>query len=221
MKRSLLTSFIFLIALVQVSFASEDGLQVKLPEPDTRGDMSVEQAIDQRRSLRDFSGSLSLADISQLLWAAQGVTDPAGYRAAPSAGALYPLEVYLLAANVDGLPAGVYRYHPAGHKLKQHGTSDLRAELADAARGQFYLASAPAVLVFTGVYQRTMQKYGERGRRYVHMDVGHAAENVYLQAQARDLGTVIMGAFDDARVQQVLALPDDHEPLALMPVGRK
>jgi SagB-type dehydrogenase family enzyme len=219
MKRSLF--FILLLCLTenQVTFASEHGQPLKLPEPETRGDMSVEQAIGKRRSLRHYNGSLALADVSQLLWAAQGETHPDGYRATPSAGALYPLEVYLVVGNVAGLSVGVYRYRPAEHDLIQLGTADLRKELDAAAYGQSFMQDAAAVLVITGVYERTRKKYGRRARRYVHMEVGHAAENVYLQAEARGLGTLVMGAFDDERVQAVLGLPDDHEPLGLMPLG--
>lgn len=202
-----------------MTFADEHEQLLKLPEPETRGDMSVEQAIGKRRSLRHYSGSLALADVSQLLWAAQGETHPDGYRAAPSAGALYPLEVYLVVGNVDGLSAGVYRYRSDEHDLIQLGTADLRIELASAAHGQSFMQTAAVVLVITGVYERTRKKYGQRTRRYVHMEVGHAAENVYLQAEALGLGTLIMGAFDDDRVQAVLGLPDDHQPLGLMPIG--
>jgi SagB-type dehydrogenase family enzyme len=202
-----------------VTFADEHGQPLKLSEPEIRGDISVEQAIGQRRSLRHYSGSLALADVSQLLWAAQGETHPDGYRAAPSAGALYPLEVYLVVGNVDGLSAGVYRYRSDEHDLIQLGTADLRIELASAAHGQSFMQTAAVVLVITGVYERTRKKYGQRTRRYVHMEVGHAAENVYLQAEALGLGTLIMGAFDDDRVQVVLGLPDDHQPLGLMPIG--
>jgi len=194
---------------------------MKLPEPETKGDMSVEQAIGQRRSLRDYSGKLSLEDVSQLLWAAQGRTHPGGYRAAPSAGALCPLEVYLAAGEVVGLAAGFYRYRPGAHELIQLGTTDVRKNLTSAAHGQSFLETAPAVLVITGVYETTMKKYGQRGRRYVYMDAGHAAENVYLQAEARGLGTVIMGAFSDEQVQAVLDLPADHKPIGLMPIGYK
>lgn len=202
-----------------MTFASESRQPLKLPQPETRGDMSVEQAIAGRRSLRHYSGRLALADVSQLLWAAQGETHPNGYRATPSAGALYPLEVYLVVGEIAGLPAGIYRYRPAKHDLIQLGTADLRRELASAAHGQSYLQTAAAVLVITGVYERTRKKYGRRARRYVHMEVGLAAENVYLQAEARGLGTLLIGAFDDERVQGVLGLPDDHDPLGLMPLG--
>ena len=193
---------------------------MKLPEPEIKGDMSVEQAIDQRRSSRDFGGSLSLADVSQLLWAAQGETNHSGYRAAPSAGALYPLEVYLVVGDVVGLSAGVYHYRTSVHELIQLGSEDVRKDLVSAASDQSFIRNAPAVFVITAVYERTMKKYGQRGRRYVHMDVGLASENVYLQAQARGLGTVIMGAFSDEKVQAVLDLPADHKPVGLMPIGR-
>jgi len=181
--------------------------------------MSVEQAIGNRRSLRHYSGNLSLADISQLLWSAQGETHSEGYRAAPSAGALYPLEVYLVAGDVAGLSAGIYRYRPDQHELIQLGAADLRRDLTSAAYGQYFMQTAAVVLVITGVYERTGKKYGQRARRYLHMEAGHAAENVYLQAEARGLGTLIMGAFDDERVQMVLGLPDDHQTLGLMPIG--
>lgn len=221
MKYSLLIVILYCLTQTGVALAEEDKKLMKLPEPETIGKMSVEQAIVKRRSMREYSGSLSLADVSQLLWAAQGETHADGYRAAPSAGALYPLELYLVAGDVDELAVGVYRYLPAGHELVSHASNDLRKELAVAAHGQSWLETAPAVLVIAAVYERTMQKYGERGRRYVHIDTGHAAENVYLQAEARGLGTLIMGAFDDARVQTVLNLPVDHHPLGLMPVGRR
>lgn len=219
MKRSFFFILLFCLAEKQVTFAGENGQSLKLHPPQTRGDISVEQAISNRRSLRYYSGSLTLADISQLLWAAQGETHPDGYRAAPSAGALFPLEIYLVVGNVTGLSAGVYRYRPAQHDLILLGSEDLRTELASAAYGQSYMRTATAVLVTTGVYERTRKKYGKRARRYVHMEVGHAAQNVYLQAEARDIGTLIMGAFDDARVQSVLGLPENHQPLGLMPVG--
>lgn len=195
---------------------------MKLPAPTTTGEMSVEQAISLRSSVRTYArGALSLAEVAQLLWAAQGETREGGYRSAPSAGALYPLELYLVAYEVEGLPAAVYRYSPAGHVLEQHGVIDRHATLAVAALDQPCLREAPAVIVFTGVYARTMKKYGQRAVRYVHMEVGHAAENVYLQATALGLGTLMVGAFNDDAVAGLLGLPEDHEPLALMPVGRR
>jgi len=198
--RSLFFIFLLCVAESQMTFADQHGQPLKLQPAETGGDMSVEQAIGSRRSLRHYSGSLELADVSQLLWAAQGVTHPDGYRVAPSAGALYPLEIYLVVGKVAGLTAGVYRYRPAEHDLIQLGTADLRRQLASAAYGQSFMQTAAAVFVITGVYERTRKTYGQRARRYVYMEVGHAAQNVYLQAVARGLGTLILGAFDDAQV---------------------
>ncbi len=202
--------------------AMENEQRILLPEPEFAGDTSVEEALKKRRSVREFShGSLTLDQVSQLLWAAQGNTGRRGFRSAPSAGARYPLELYLVAGDVDGLSPGVYRYRQEKHDLVLLTSGDHRKRLATAALDQGWVHRAPAVLVITGVYERTMGKYGQRGRRYVHMEVGHAAQNIYLQATARRLGTVMVGAFDDKEVQEVLGLPIDHEPLGLMPVGNK
>lgn len=162
---------------------------------------------------------LSLQHLSQLLWAAQGITGPDGGRAAPSAGALYPLELYVVAGDVDSLTPGVYRYAPERHELIKHAGDDRREALAAAALGQSWVQRAPAVLVLAGVYERSAAKYGSRARRYTHMEAGHAAQNVYLQATAVKLATVIVGAFDDEAVRETLGLPADHAPLGLMPVG--
>ncbi len=192
-----------------------------LPEPARDGRTSVEKALLQRRSVREYRNQpLTLAEISQLVWAAAGITDRAGYRTAPSAGALYPLEVYVVAGNVNGLAAGVYRYSPRGHELVRIAEGDRRRELAAVALGQEMIRHAAADLVFTAVYRRTTSKYGERGMRYVHMEAGHAAENVSLQAVPLRLGTVMVGAFDDARVRGVLNLPGEEAPLYIIPIGR-
>lgn len=193
---------------------------VELPEPRLDGDVSLEASIVKRRSVREFSNQpLSLAHIGQLLWAAQGITSEDGGRSAASAGALYPLELYVVAGNIESLQAGLYRYQPRGHRLQHLVGGDLRKALGHAALGQAWVRRAPAVLVIAAVYERSEQKYGQRARRYTRIETGHAAQNVYLQAVALGLGTVIVGAFDDAELQQVLNLPGDHSPLALMPVG--
>jgi SagB-type dehydrogenase family enzyme len=196
--------------------------QIALPTPELEGKISLEEAVFMRRSIRQFGERpLSLAEAGQLLWAAQGVTDEAGYRTAPSAGALYPLEVYLVAGEVENLPAGIYRYLPDHHALLNISHAEVRSLLATAALKQTWIEEAPAVLVFTAIYERTTRKYGERGIRYVHMEVGHAAQNIYLQATALDLGTVFVGAFYDDQVSEVLGLPKNEVPLGLMPVGSR
>ena len=198
----------------------EQGGSILLPSPRHDGPLSVEAALILRRSVRSYSGPpLSLEEASQLLWAAQGVTASQGYRTAPSAGALYPLELYLVAGEVAGLAAGVYHYLPVEHALSLQSQGDQRVALAAAAVGQTFIQQAPASLVFTAIYERTSAKYGGRGRQYVHMEIGHAGQNVYLQAQSLGLGTVAVGAFHDDGVREVLSIPKQEVPLYIMPVG--
>lgn len=194
---------------------------IRLPEPVQDGKTSIETAIRKRRSVRSFTDSpLTLAEVSQLLWAAQGITSHQGLRTAPSAGALYPLELYLVAGSVDALPAGVYHYRPKNHEVVRVIEGDRRSELCAAALGQPSVRNASAVIVIAAVYERTTVKYGARGMQYVHMETGHAAQNVSLQAVPLNLGTVIVGAFQDAEVRKVLKMPAGEQPLYIMPVGR-
>lgn len=188
---------------------------VRLPAPAQKGRLSFEEALARRRSVREFVPQpLTDQELSQLLWAAQGITDAAGHRTAPSAGALYPLELYVATAS------GFYQYEPRGHQLHRRSERDLRPTIFRAALEQESIMQAPAVFVIAAVYERTMRKYGEaRSPRYVHLEAGHAAQNLLLEAVALGLGTVPLGAFYDARVQKALALPGDHEPLYLIPVG--
>lgn len=203
-----------------VAMASGDG-EVALPEPRLVGEVSVERALALRRSVREFAREpLSLSAVSQLLWAAQGITDPSGLRTAPSAGALYPLEVYLVVGAVSGARPGVYRYDPRRHRLVLVAEGDARKGVAEAALGQSWVAEAPAIVVLAAVYQRTARKYGERAARYVHMEAGHAAQNVYLQAGALGLGTTMVGAMRDEELARVLGLPNQAKPLGLLPVGK-
>ncbi len=195
--------------------------KVPVPKPRYASAISVEQALLKRRSVRQFSDApLTLDDLGQLLWAVQGVTDQSGLRTAPSAGALYPLEVYVLAGNVQGLSIGLYRYRPHEHALLRLAKGDLRLALGRAALDQTAITQAPAILVMCAVYARVTGKYGQRGVRYVHMEAGHAAQNVYLQAGALPVGTVAIGAFDDARVAETLTLGPQEQPLYLLPIGR-
>jgi SagB-type dehydrogenase family enzyme len=196
--------------------------RIKLPEPKYIGVMSVEEAILKRRSVRVFrDGPVSLAELSQLIWAAQAVTGTRGLRTAPSAGALYPLELYVVAGNVTGLPQGLYKYDPERHELLNLAKGDRRNDLCEAALGQSSIRRAALILILSGVYGRTTAKYGERGIRYVHMEAGHAAQNVYLQAVTLQLGTVVIGAFSDRNVKALLKMTDGEMPLYIMPVGRK
>jgi len=198
-----------------------EGVAVTLPRPRAEGEVSVERALALRRSVREFSDApIGLDAVSQLLWAAQGITGPEGLRTAPSAGALYPLEVYLIAGAVSGLAAGIHHYDPQRHRIVPTVLEDVRAATLKAALEQRWIADAPAILVLAAVQERTARKYGARAARYVQMEVGHAAQNVYLQAAALGLGTCMVGAFHDEQLKEILQLPDEVEVLALMPVGR-
>jgi SagB-type dehydrogenase family enzyme len=217
-----------LLALVAVSCVGivlkADGTdEVPLPSPALKGKLSVEEALARRRSVREYrKDALSLAEASQLLWAAQGVTERReGFRTAPSAGATYPLEVYLVAGNVSGLAPGLYRYDPGRHCLIRAIAEDIRSKLSEAALGQPWVRQAPATIAIAAVYARTASRYGSRARRYIDMEVGHAGQSIYLQAESLGLGTVAVGAFDDGGVKRVLGLPKEEEPLYLMPVGKK
>jgi SagB-type dehydrogenase family enzyme len=185
-----------------------------LLDPRLLGEISLEETLVERRSIRAYvDRPLSWEEISQLLWAAQGITDPRGFRTAPSAGALFPLEMYLI------VPEGWYRYRPKGHLLERLGDHDLREAIWAAGLEQDFLREAPAVFVITAVVSRTEVKYGSRAERYVHLEAGHAAQNLLLQATALGLGAVPVGAFHDDQLRRTLELPDSETPLYLIPVG--
>lgn len=201
--------------------AAEPAASVALPAPATRGTVSVEAALHQRRSLRDPSPApLSLAEVGQLCWAAQGVTDEKGHRTAPSAHAAYPLQLYVLAGAVRDLPAGTYRYLPAGHALEPITTGDRRAELVPRALGQGWIARAPAVFVVAAVTAR-VRGMGDRGPRWTEIEAGLAAQGLFLEAEALGLGGTFVGSFQDREVRQALGLPEGEEVLGLLPVGRR
>ncbi|MEO0076507.1 MAG: SagB/ThcOx family dehydrogenase [candidate division WOR-3 bacterium] len=193
---------------------------MKLPEPNYQGTMSVEQALKQRRSVRNFKdAALTLKEVSQLLWAGQGQTANWGGRTTPSAGATYPLELYLVVGNVDGLEKGVYHYDGAKHELKKLSNQDVRSNIASASWRQEFIAQAPIIIVIAADYQRTTGKYGQRGIRYVDNEIGHCGQNIHLQAEALGLGTVVVGAFQDSLIMNILRIKE--EPRYIMPIGRK
>lgn len=196
------------------------GSAISLPKPDVSHGISLNSALNLRRSQRKFSAKpISLTQLSQLLWSAQGVTHFFGFRTAPSAGALYPLEVYVVVSNVDQLSQGIYHYKPDSHELELIIKGDHRKQLARAALRQSSIKKAAATFVITAVNKRTEKKYGLRAKQYVHIETGNAAQNIYLQATSLKLGTVFIGAFKDEKVTQLMQLPQDHKPLGLMPVG--
>lgn len=191
--------------------------EIQLPQPITKGIISLEEAIAKRRSQRSFSKKeLTLYQISQLLWAAQGITERRGghsLRNAPSAGALYPMEIYALTKD------GVYHYLPERHALEVLSEGDLRGDLCNASLGQSSVSDAPLDIVICAVYDKVTFKYGERGKRYADIETGHIAQNIHLQAVALGLVSVPIGAFSDEEVKSILNLPADHAPLYIIPVG--
>jgi SagB-type dehydrogenase family enzyme len=218
------------MAITSIEFEALSDSIYQLPVPRFDSGVSIEQTLLKRRSRRYYTDqALTSSQISQILWAAYGITQArdepyfqfrGGLRTAPSAGALYPLEIYLLAGNISDVPAGFYKYLPKMHQLKKINGQDIRSGLAGAALDQMMIKEAPVVLVYTAVFERTTVRYKERGRnRYVPMDIGHSAENVYLQVEALGLGTCAIGAFQDSLVRQVLNLPSVEEPMYIMPIG--
>jgi SagB-type dehydrogenase family enzyme len=215
----------WLLALVPLAFSCSAGpvgggprpgrRSVRLPAPEADSGPPLTQVLARRRSVRAYRPRpLTEREIGQLLWATQGITDPVGLRTAPSAGATYPLEVYVATA------AGLYGYQPDGHSLVEVLNRDVRGDLADAGLGQSWLRQGPAVFIIAAVYPRTATRYGSRAERYVHLEAGHACQNLLLQAEALGLGGVAVGAFDDAEVARVLGMPADQSPLYLVPVGQ-
>ena len=189
---------------------------IYLPEPKTVGEMSLEETIKKRRSVRSFDDKeLNLEQISQILWAAQGITDEKGYRSAPSAGALYPLEVYVVKKD------GVFHYIPEEHKMEIILEGDIRKKLKEICLGQQWVEDAPVDIIITGVYKRTTIKYGDRGIRYVYLEAGTACQNILLQAVSLGLGAVPVGAFRDNQIQEILNLSKDETPLFVIPIGYK
>ncbi len=205
------------------------GLTYLLPSPEIKGSISVEETLFNRRSRRHYQEvAISAEDLSQILWAAYGITMPrddyaflkGGLRTAPSAGGLYPLEIYVLVGKVKGIEPGVYKYISKKHKIVRTINKDIREDLCSAALNQEMISKAPVVIFFSAVFNRTTKKYGSRGReRYVCMDLGHSAQNIYLQVEALHLGTCAIGAFNDSTVKQTMELPTEEEPLYIMPIG--
>jgi SagB-type dehydrogenase family enzyme len=200
--------------------SAHDGSPVELPKPKIRAGASLERALSLRRSRRTFADSpVSAEDLSQLLWAAQGVTAAYGLRTAPSAGSLHPLRLYAVVGNIDGLAPGAYRFDAATHSLEQLETGDRLATLREASGHQECLGAGAVDLIVAGDPAGPVERYGERGLRYLYMEAGHVAQNVYLQVTALGLSTTAVAAFDDDAMARGAHLGDGEVPLYVMPVG--
>lgn len=215
-RRFIIPLLLTFILSLSVETRGETMKTLEMSRPKTKGAISVEEAIHKRRSVRAFiTKEITMDDISQLLWACQGITGSGDRRASPSAGALYPLEIYLVKND------GLYHYIPRGHKIEKILDEDIRRQLADAAYGQGFVAEAPIDIIICAVYERVMSRYNERGIRYTDMEAGHAAQNVFLQAVALGLDSVAVGAFGDVAVAKIMRLPAGVKPLYILPVGYK
>ncbi len=193
---------------------------MQLPDPVTDGEMSLEEALTLRRSKRSYADEpLNIEQVSQLLWSAQGVTSPEGYRTAPSAGATLPLEMFFVVRDVEGLDQGIYQYHPDDHTITLVREGSFYDDLTSACLGQSMVREASVNFIFGAVFERTTERYDDRGVRYVYNEIGHASQNLHLQAAALDLGTVVIGAYDDDEVEEILSLGPDISVLYIMPVG--
>jgi len=197
--------------------------EIKLTTAKHDSSISIEKTLCTRRSIREYNNKpIELAQLSQLLWAAQGITkvrDGYGLRTAPSAGALYPMELYIVVENVTNLPAGVYKYNCKTHSLKPIKSGKYLGQLATASLEQSCISNGAAAIIITGVFERTRVKYGSRGTRYVYMEAGHVAENIYLQGVSLGVGTVTVGAFSDKKVQKLIGAQENEQPLYVMPIG--
>ena len=217
----------------QSALIKVDGNQLTyiLPSPITDGTVSVEYALANRRSNRQYTDQpLSSEHLAQILWSAYGVTKPettrpslrGGFRTAPSAGGRYPFEVYAVVGNVTGIEPGVYRYISEEHKIVRTIDKDIRKEFCEIALGQTFVIDAPVSIFYSAIFTRTTERYGERGsQRYVWIDLGHSAENIYLQAEGLDLGACAIGSFYDDRMTELMQLPEEEKPMYIVTVGHK
>jgi len=194
---------------------------IQLPEPRHQGAVSVEAALWARHSTRTFThDSIALADLGQLLWAAQGVNRPNSHRTAPSAMATYPLELYVVASRVRGLPAGIYHYTPATHEIERLAAGDRLPELVSDAARAAWIGDAAAVVVFAGAFDRAATRMRDHAERWIAIEVGAAAQNLGLEAAALGLGATFVGSAQDSAVVRIVGLPQGQRPMGIMPVGR-
>lgn len=205
-------------AVITIKPAFCENMKIKLPEPVKKGSVTLEETLNERQSIRKYKNEpLTLKEVGQILWSAQG-TARHNNRTAPSAGATYPLEIYLAAGNVKGIKPGLYRYVSGPHTLEPVKSGDIRKELSSVCLGQPMIQFAPVSIIIDAVTERTSKRYGKRAERYVTMEAGHAGQNIYLQAASLGLGTVAVGAFSDSGMMKLI--PELEYPLCVFPVGK-
>jgi len=195
---------------------------ITLPAPMIQSSTSIEKAIKERRSVRSYKNiPLSIEEISQLLWAGQGITDPISkYRSYPSAGALYPLELYIVINKAKSIEKGFYKYDPNKHALIKITERNITDEITQAALNQEFIKESAIIFIYTAITSKTTSRYGERGLRYIYMEAGHAAQNIYLQSVSLKIGVVVIGAFKDQEIKKIMNLKEDEIPLYIIPAGK-
>lgn len=209
-----LSPYQLIICLLLINYLYSEAKMTQLLQPKLKGTISLEETISKRRSVRNFQNkNLSIDQISQLLWSAQGITSKRGFRCAPSAGAIYPMEIYFVSSD------GLFHYIPYEHKIEKIKDGDLRKQLSDAAYGQDFISDAGISIIITCNYEKIMQRYSKRGIRYADMEAGHIAQNIHLQAVSSGLGSCPVGAFDDGSVTKLLQLPKNLTPIYIIPIG--
>ncbi len=213
--------FIMLFFLVNLINMKEQKI-IKLPKPENISKISIEEALLKRRSIREYKDeALTIKEVSQILWSAQGITEPKKkFRTAPSAGAIFPLNIYLVVNKVENIEKGIYKYLPETHEIIQFLNEDKREDIYKACLQQSCIKNGAIIIVITGNFEKIKKRYSERGVRYTYIEVGHCSQNIYLQCVSLNLGTVAVGAFYDEEVKKILKLPDEEEPLYLMPIGK-
>jgi SagB-type dehydrogenase family enzyme len=219
------TALLTIVGLLILTCSTCSSDSISLPEPGHRG-LSVEEAILLRRSRRSYGPEpLALGELSQILFAAQGITGSVGsraLRAAPSAGGTYPFEIYIFANRVEGLEPGIYHYIPQGHEVEVIRRGDFARAVSEACLGQSMPAEAACSIVLAAVAERTTDIYGERGLMYVYMEAGHISENIYLQCVSLGLAVVAVGAFYESDVDALIGLDGEQETsIYVNCIGRK
>ena len=197
-----------------------NNLLINLPKPSLKGEISFEEAVLKRRSVRSYSDEpLKIEEVSQLLWASQGITDfDYNFRTTPSAGALYPLSIYIVVENVENLDSGIYKYLPESHSVEKIKEGNFRNDIYENSLKQSSIKESSLIIIICADYQITRNKYKEHAEKYVHMESGHVGQNIYLQSVSLNLGVVAVGAFDNQEIKNIIN--SKEVPIYIFPIGK-